>query len=329
MPNLWSAVLLLGAGGSVAAGLADEHARPGPGALALVALAAFVRPPDALLFLVGLLIALVWLRARPAWLAAVAIAVAVGVLPWLLELAARAGSFAGALDEARRLGHVTAAGGLGDRVLQHLALTDGPALGPDPGAIPWGGVVWWLALLVLAARSPFRRERAASVGGRVAVSTGSVLLGGYVLLVAGLAPRFLLPAIALLVVAAVLGAAPLPAALRATLVVGLVAWGVWQAGVAADVARRARDDRASAAAAGEAVARAAEGGPCQVLATDAYPQIGYASGCEATWLHESAITVSGSLLTFVVVPSDEPVPSGLGGGPVAAPAGWTIVRLER
>ena len=78
-------------------------------------------------------------------------------------------------------------------VAEHLRLTDGPLLGPEPGgAFPWVGVLWWVVLIGLSAwalRPGADRRR--TLGVRVAAVVGVALAAEYLFLVSG--PRAAVP----------------------------------------------------------------------------------------------------------------------------------------
>ena len=79
-----------------------------------------------------------WLmRGSARSIVAVIVGVSVGTLPWLVEMSVRYGGPGEAIEAARTVSHV---GGAFSGVAEHLRLTDGPLLGPEPGgALPWVG----------------------------------------------------------------------------------------------------------------------------------------------------------------------------------------------
>ncbi|MEX0985120.1 MAG: hypothetical protein WD096_08725 [Actinomycetota bacterium] len=327
MPNLWSALALLGAAGLVARGLVRGDARPRWAAVALLLAAGLFRPIDAAV--AGfVLIAVSAVRTRsirwPGWLGT---AVTAGCLPWLVEMSARFGGPLGALREAAEVGRVGEGGPLAG-IRLHLALADGPAIGSDGGPVPWSAVLWWVAVLVLGVAGALRATGSARFAVRLALAVGGTLLVAYVGLVGGEAPRYLLPAIFLLVMAAVVGAATLPPkAIVACAVIGL-AWVGWQVGVLRDVHAEAVAQRRGAHLVGEFVRSLAGEGPCVVFATSDYPQIGYASGCRALWLRDDSrmdVSVGTAGPGFLVTSSEHPARGEL--IPFARGGGYLIYRL--
>ncbi len=236
MPNLWSAVLLLAAGGLLARGLVSGNDRPSWWALGLLSLAALVRPVDAVVFVAAAAVVVLWVRGRAVWLLWLGAAVVLGCLPWLVEMSIRYGGVDAALDVARSCGHVDGAGGIHDRVARYLAPTDGPRV----GRIPLAAVAWWAVVLGLGVTAAYGHRAGARVAARLGLVTAIALAAVYVLLVSGAAPRFLLPVLALAVAAA---AAELPE-LRRTALIALTIlalfWGGWQVSIAHDVARAPR-----------------------------------------------------------------------------------------
>jgi hypothetical protein len=212
--------------GTPAAG-ATAHAagRPAPATLrrwpalaglgGCLALAALVRPGDAAYLAAALVLAVLAVRAWRRWLLAVCVAggFAAGAAEWVIEAYLR---FGGPLHRLQLAG--AEQGGLSPRlaVWAELRALNGPTL-CRPCTIGWRYPVlslWWLALPVLvtlgilAAR---RLSRAAPAGGRAAAAArGSstvlaawcalALAAQYLFGIGYAAPRFLLPAYALLAI---------------------------------------------------------------------------------------------------------------------------------
>ncbi|HEY6566505.1 MAG TPA: hypothetical protein VI341_03215 [Actinomycetota bacterium] len=289
MPNLWAALLGVGVVGFLARdSTVDGAGRRNRMGLAVCAGSmALMRPPDALVLALALTLAVI-VFSRDTWrsLIYLSIGVAVGWMPWLIEMSVRFGGPLSALRSAREVSHLA---GSATGVMSHLALTDGPLLGPDRGGgIPVVGVIWWGALLglVLVALVLERRgEESLSV--RMAVIGGVALALEYLVLVSGLAPRFLLPSLALLSLGAGCGLN----ALRRSAVFGraatgvvvsiIVAWTMWQVGTLRRIETRAAAERAVPTAVGGAIQRELmdQDGPCVVASSDAYPQVAFAAGC--------------------------------------------------
>ncbi|MBI3648176.1 MAG: hypothetical protein HY240_05455 [Actinobacteria bacterium] len=337
MPNLWVALAAVAASGWALPGLrGSRRARDVGLAGALVAVAATFRPPDAALLAAPVLVALLVARAPRRWLVAITAGVAIGWLPWVIEMSLRFGGPLAALRAASALSHVGSAGVL-ERVRQYLSLGDGPLLGPATGAAVSRSVVVWSVLaaaLAVTGLATARGSRRRPV--LLAAAVGGVLGGEYLLLVTETAPRFLLPAGALLAIPAAAGLVELirlggrPA--LAVAAGAIVAWAVWQAGTALRVERQAASGREVAREVGVAVRSAAAGRPCAVASTEAYPEIGFAAGCEAqdllapdsgAWL---ASRVARGWATFVVAKTPEPEIAGA--RPVPAPKGWYAFELS-
>ncbi len=203
-------------------------------------------------------------------LAGLGVGLVAGWAPWIIETSVRFDGPVRALGAARDLSHVAAGGPIS--ALQHyLALSDGPTLGPDPGGVTLAGATWWLALLVFAAVGLTTRDGADSPPGRrtalaSAAASGALLLGVYLFGIGGLAPRFLMPGLALIGVPAASGLRRLVAARTIVwigafgLVVG--SWVGWQAAVAVRVERQEQADRAVLQTVGVALAQVSDGPPC-------------------------------------------------------------------
>ena len=218
-----------------------------------------------------------------------------GWAPWLVEIIGRFGSPANAFGAAARLGH-TGRFALLENVHQYLALSDGPSIGPvaEPH-IPASGVLWLLGMTVLVTVG----IRAAT-GARllpsliVPTATGVALAAEYIVFTDAQAPRFLLPALALLTIPAGLGFAWIvdrardrrsartsswvPVVAASTLV---ATWAFLQVGIATRVEAAAAQQRASAERAGSRIRTLAGPGSCHVYSEANFPIVGYAAGCRA------------------------------------------------
>ena len=294
MPNLWAAMLAAAVVGLVARELATEGRRwDVTVAAVLLGLMAFFRPPDALVTAAAVAL-YVALQRRGQWRVLVALGggLALGWLPWLIEMSVRHGGPVEAFHQASESSQLAGAG-VGNLVLQQLALTDGPLVGPQvPRLIPVVGLLWWCGLVLLSAMALVRARRTASVGALwLATLAGAALAGEYLVFVARLAPRFLLPAYALLAVPAAWGVVSLVRGGGVARVAGCVAlalavvWGGWQVVTADRIEIDAVRARASVRDAGLPVRELAGGRPCVAASTEAYPQIAYAAGCAGRWLH--------------------------------------------
>jgi len=345
MPNLWAALLGVAAAGMLTGGFGGSARRwEAPAAAALLAVMALFRPADAMALAAGLGIAFILLEGRGsfrtlAWLGG---GLAVGWAPWLAEMSVRYGGPVAALREAGTVGHVVP-GGVGVKARQYLALTNGPTIGPEQHAeVSVAGVLWVGAVAVLAGWALTRSRRSAAFVPMVAAALGGLALAlEYLLVVSGLAPRFLLPAYALLCVPAAAGVAYLlrdraasPAA--AALAIALVAaWTGWQIGTANRIEAGASVARAAARQMGLAVRDLAGEGPCAFASSDGFPQIAFASGCDGRHLRavdDGTIEALRALSDRVfLVLRTAPLPgSALDGLPATAiPAapGWLVYEL--
>jgi hypothetical protein len=246
-----------------------------------------------------------------------------------------------AIREAAALGHLTALG-LWERMLQNLALTNGPTIGPEAHShVPLAGVLWWgttaalAGVAVVRTRSPMRGPVLCAVLG------GSALAAEYLVLVSGLAPRFLLPAYALLSIPAATGLISLltgGAARRiggAAAVVVLAGLTVWQVGTARTIGTNAAAARQAVASVGGEVRGLAAGHPCVVASAAAFPQLAFASRCagrglagtDAASLAGLRGSVSPSERLFVVLPTSPPAGSPLASMPAASVKGWFVFEL--
>lgn len=330
MPNLWAAIALLAAGGLLARSLASGDGRPAWGAVVLVGVATLFRPFDATVAAVAFIAVVVWSgppqRLRQAL--GFAAGLAAGWLPWFLEMAPRAGGPVQALADAAAVGHVAAGTGVVARLVQHLALADGPLIGPtDPASVPIGAVVWWVVALALGILAARHRDVAQRTAGRVALVAGAAAGLAYVLVVSGLAPRYMLPAIAFLSVGVVVAAGRLPRPAIAAVAIASIAWLAWQMAILVPVVRAATDDRAAIAETADVLQALAVGAPCRAFATDAAPQLAEGSGCPVTWIRPGDLPVRPPGGAFVLLHPGDPLPWPDLGVALASPPGWVIYRV--
>ncbi|GAA1634289.1 hypothetical protein GCM10009733_034130 [Nonomuraea maheshkhaliensis] len=332
MPNLWVAF-----GAVAATGFFLRCVRPGAGlgpatGLALsVAAVALLRPPDSVWLVLPLALALAWpgWRCRRAGAALVA-GLAVGWADWIVEAYVRFGGLAARWHAAGAANET----GLHVSLLDHVRALDGPLLCRPPAdcgpvVTPW--LVWLIAVPVLAllglyaARRHDRSPAAPRVPGGVPSLPGFVLAVGcglamavpYAFLVGYAAPRFLLPAYALLalpVAHAVWSPGRRPA-LAGLVAAGVVAQVVLQ-GITLDkvvtggLARRGDDVRVARALLAMDVRP-----PCLVYGEHAV-MIAYRMGCHGypvlSWPQEAPAQVRGAPGTgtrVVVVDRGGPTPA--------------------
>jgi hypothetical protein len=338
MPNLWSALGALAAVGCFLNAVHRPRTRgPMVGLWLACAVVALMRPPDAAWLALALTGAALTVRGwrRPGVLAAVLTGTAAGAAHWVIEAYV---SYGGLLDRLRRAGEIQ--GGMG----RHLAVVDqlqslsaGRTL-CRPCGVPWqdhAAGVWWLVLPVLATVGT-----AAAVRGRRPATAVLPLAAGlltalpYLFLIDYAAPRFLLPAYALLMLPVADGlwhAAARPAGRLRPAVCGLLAvLLVTHVGVQLSVldgatdraARRARELTAVA----ERLHHLGVRGDC-VVSGDHAPQLGYYAGCDSRQIggHDGSVTPAGLRrlarrhpVAYLVRPRHRPP---------AAVRGWRRARL--
>ncbi|MBM9508643.1 hypothetical protein ITX44_29640 [Streptomyces sp. KK5PA1] len=298
MPNLWSAYGALAAAGCFLRAARDPTDRGALSGLAAgVAVTGLMRPPDAVwlvLPLAGAALLVPALRRGPWPLVAMGAGLVLGCGEWVAEAYVHYGGLAERLRTAGRI-----QGGMGWNVAvgDQIRALDGRAL-CRPCDVPWRHKVtalWWFALPPLAVGGAMVAARA---GRRAAawlpLTTGVSLAVPYLFLVDYAAPRFLLPAYALLAlpVAEALHALLTPPATSAvtasnrkvrTLVPALVAAALCahlavQLRVAAGDVRTNRAMRATFSGAAQQLRGAGVRPPCVVSGTSSVPVAFYA-GC--------------------------------------------------
>jgi 4-amino-4-deoxy-L-arabinose transferase-like glycosyltransferase len=342
MPNLWAAVLAVAVAGAFVRRVEDRASWAAIAAGVLVGLMALVRPADALVLGGALaLYVLLFRRSSSPELVSVGAGLAIGWGAWLVEMSVRFGGPARAIREAAALGHLTALG-VGERVLQNLALTNGPTIGPEAHPhVPIAGVLWWGTAAALTGVAVVRRRSPMRGAVLCAVLGGSALAAEYLVLVSSLAPRFLLPAYALLSLPAATGlislltggaARRIGGAAAVAVLAGLTAWHVGTARTIGNNAAAARDAVASV---GVEVRGRAAGDACVVASAAAFPQLAFASRCagrglagiDAASLAALRGSVSPSERLFVVLPTSPPAGSPLASMPAASVEGWFVFEL--
>ncbi|MEV5893364.1 hypothetical protein [Nonomuraea fuscirosea] len=329
MPNLWVAF-----GAVAATGFFLRCVRPGAGrgpaaGLALsVAAVALLRPPDSVWLVLPLALAL----ARPGWRCrragiALVAGLAVGWADWIVEAYVRFGGPAARWHAAGAANET----GLHVSLLDHVRALDGPLLCRPPadcGPVVTAWLLWLIAVPALALlglyaarrhdRAPTTRCVPGPAGGVLAAGCGLAMAVPYAFLVGYAAPRFLLPAYALLalpVAHAVWSPGRRPA-LAGLVAAGVVAQVVLQ-GITLDkvvtggLARRGADARVARALLAMDVRP-----PCLVYGERAV-MIAYRMGCHGypvlSWPEEAPAQVRGAPGTGTrVVAVDR-------GGPTPAP----------
>ncbi|MFI9240609.1 hypothetical protein [Streptomyces sp. NPDC053079] len=200
MPNLWVAYGALCATGCFLRAVRDGSDRRAlAGLLLAVAFTALMRPGDALALVLPLAAAALCVRAwrRPAVLLALVAGTVLGGAEWVIEAYVRYGGLAARLHRAEEI-----QGGWGGHLAldDHVRALEGRSL-CRPCDVPWRHPVtaaWWFALPVLTAGGLVAAARVC----RLTVVALPVLVAGCLavpyMLLDYAAPRFLLPAYALL-----------------------------------------------------------------------------------------------------------------------------------
>jgi hypothetical protein len=207
MPDLWVGLSGLAAVGFfLRAARPTRRTRPAWGALCglagCVAIAALVRPGDALYLAAALGIAVLVVRKWRRWplLAAVVAGFAAGAADWVIEAYLR---FGGPLARLRAAGAEQGGFGLHFALWDELKALNGPTLcRPCTVGLRYPEIsLWWLALPVLVTLGVLAARRAGRLGSSLlAAACGAAVAFQYLFLINYAAPRFLLPGYALLAI---------------------------------------------------------------------------------------------------------------------------------
>ncbi|MFD4690039.1 hypothetical protein [Streptomyces sp. NPDC058463] len=302
MPNLWCALGALAAAGWVVRAVGGARGRAElVGAGAAVALVALMRPADGvwLTLPLALVAVLVPGRRRPDLCAALVLGLLAGCAPWVVEAYAHHGGVRARLHRASEI-----QGGLGWNIAvdDQMRSLEGRTL-CRPCDIPWkrpGTAVWWAAVPFLAVWGTVVARRAGrGTVALVATATGGSSAVPYLFLIEYSAPRFLLPAYALLAVPVAEcffhlftrardARRPVGVALLALVLAGHLAV---QLQVLSRVAASSHSTTADYAAVAGALNRLGVRPPCVVSGEQAVP-IAYYAGCSSrqTSGHDTSIT---------------------------------------
>jgi hypothetical protein len=296
MPNLAVALAAVAAvAWFLRAAAQSEGKRPERVALAVaLAFAALLRPGDAAPVVAALTLATLvrrewrarWARLLPPVLGGAA----AGVLPWVVEAQQRYG------DVVARARRALAAQSTGERFVPdyQLRALDGPILRRPcrraVEAVPLSGLLWWsvAAVLVTVGLLLARRQPQRLVPLALATAVAAFSAGPYLLLVGYAAPRFLLPAYALLALPAaygvwalVRGVAP---RVRPVVVAGVVlvlaVHTIAQVRILWQITADQRRDRESWVAAAADLARLGVRPPCTLAGSNATP-VARVAGCDS------------------------------------------------
>ena len=206
MPDQWVAFAGLAAVGfflrAVRAGTATPPRRWVTGLAACIAVAALVRPGDAVFLMAGLVVATLTVRAWRKWqlLVAVVAGLAAGCADWIAEAYLR---FGGPLARLRAAGAEQGGFGLHLAFWDELKAANGPTLcRPCTVGLRYPELsLWWLALPVAAFLGVLAARRAGRFSSSLLPAlTGLCVAFQYLFLISYAAPRFLLPAYALLAI---------------------------------------------------------------------------------------------------------------------------------
>ncbi|MGP3918192.1 hypothetical protein [Nonomuraea sp. 10N515B] len=194
MPNMWLAYCAVaGVGLACLAGRRPRSRLVAAGVVAAFALASLLRPSDATWLAVPLL-GYGIVRRRVGLLAAVAAGLAIGWAQWMGEALVR---FGGPVARLRAAGAENATG-LHFSLPDHLRALNGPLLcrfGVECGGYPLAQIAWFAAVPVVAGLGVWAARRRSLLA---AAACGLSLACVYLFTVGYAAPRFLLPAYALL-----------------------------------------------------------------------------------------------------------------------------------
>ncbi|AQT70910.1 hypothetical protein [Streptomyces sp. fd1-xmd] len=305
MPNLWVALAALAATGCVLRAAHDPaDRRPLVGIAAAVALAALMRPSDAvwLVLPAACVAALLPGPRKAARLVALAAGAVLGAAPWVVE--ARL-DYGGLLTRLHRAGEIQGGLGWNPSFGHHLRSLGGRTL-CRPCDIPWTQPVtslWWLTLPLLATAGVALAYRSGRTPGRAAAAaaaTGLSMAAPYLLFVGYAAPRFLLPAYALLslpvavALARLFGAARSRPVLLGALCLVLAAHLTLQLMVTAQLAARSRTTHTAFGAVAQALRGQGLRAPCVISGEEAV-RVAFRTGCASRQLlggHDGSISAA-------------------------------------
>ncbi|MEV6397461.1 hypothetical protein AB0M39_22260 [Streptomyces sp. NPDC051907] len=332
MPNLWvayGAMIAVGCFLRAARDVRDRRALLGLGAG--VALAALMRPTDAFWLAAPLAAAALTVRSwrRPALLLALAAGVVLGCAEWVIEAYVR---YDGLLARLHRGSEIQGRLGWNLAFDDQIRALQGRSL-CRPCDVPWRNPVtaaWWFALPLFVAGGVMAAARARALGAILLPTlVGLSLAFPYLLLIGYAAPRFLLPAYALLALPTALCLTWLARAARwrpvvvAALALALVAHQAVQYAVLAGATARSRDVRVAFAQAAAELNGQGVRPPCVVSGSEAI-RIAFLAGCASrqTVGHDAGITPAG--LTAIARVRPVAVLVSGDGAPPAYARGWRL-----
>ncbi|MET9951463.1 hypothetical protein ABZ135_07920 [Streptomyces sp. NPDC006339] len=338
MPNLWCAFGALAAVGCFLRAVTTTRPRTALLGLGAAGCAvALLRPAEGLWLTAPLLAAALlvpaW-RRRPAVFPALLAGPLLGALPWIAEAYAHYGGLAARL---RRAGEIQGSLGWYLSVDDHVRALSGRTL-CRPCDVPWEHPVtalWWFVLpLAVAAgiAAAFRAGRGAPAV--LATVTALSLAAPYLFTIGYAAPRFLLPAYALLALPAAEALVALVRRVRPArrpavlgLLTGLLLGHLAvQYAVLSGATANSRSARTHFTAIATALHAQGVRPPCLVSGKE-YVPVGYHAGCtsRAVGGHDAAITPAGVTAAARRMPVAVLVPAGA--TPPAYARDWRPVRL--
>ncbi|WP_190201611.1 hypothetical protein [Streptomyces djakartensis] len=288
MPNYWVAIgALISVGCFLRARTKRSAGRALWGLAAGAALMAWMRPTDAVYVTVPLLV-LALARRHRRLLLALAVGLAAGAVPWVIEAYAGHGGLGQRLSEASRI-----QGGLGWQIAvdDQLRSLGGRALcRPCTGSMPNPLVMlWWFVLPVLAGLGLLIAARARRLSRTlVPLACATTAALPYLFMIGYAAPRFLQPAYALLAIPvgdALWHLARDPGGKWRPVAASLVALGLAghlavQIAVLHGAVSRNTDNRRDWDRTADALHRLGVRPPCLIIGNEAIP-IGYYAGCSS------------------------------------------------
>ncbi|SEP69900.1 hypothetical protein SAMN04487983_1001304 [Streptomyces sp. yr375] len=337
MPNYWVAVGALAGAGCFLRAQANRFDRTALWGVGLsAALMAWMRPTDAVWATLPLLALLLCVRRwrRPALLVALVGGLAAGAAEWVIEAYVSYGGLAQRLSDASRI-----QGGLGWNIAvgdQLRALGGRTLCRPCTGAAPAVlETLWWYVLPLLAALTAVFAVRARRPAATlVPLACAASAAFPYLFMIGYAAPRFLLPAYALLalpVADLLVHLVRAPGRIRRPLTVALLTLALAghvavQLVVLEDTVRRTTAAHREWAAVAAGLHRLGVRPPCLVTGKNNVP-IAYYAGCSsaATVGHDANTTSAGIRRTALRLPTATLVAPG--GGPPAYTRSWTPHRV--
>jgi hypothetical protein len=321
MPNLYTAFLAVGLVGLAVAYSRVPERRFVVGVLVVLAAITVMRPLDGVAGLATVATIQILGRFRHSGpvLAGATAGVAIGMVPWLVEAWVRFGGPLARLERIRDL----VGGGFTNNVTEYLRLLDGPLSGPDRNTDIAILVIAWLALLfALGLVGSVLGSTASRKLAWIALFATVWFASPYLFASEASAPRFLLPALAFMGIAASIGLQVGTASLRPVLRSLVIACTVIVVAVLnVSALATISSDQTAARDRGELLANVLDdrsvAGSCYFLSSSGYPQISVASGCRGGHFMEDAArnderlrrAEEGGSSVFVLINSENPTAS--------------------